>query len=527
MTATLTQRLDMTSLDETRPARPAPATLAERALRDTGYNLSAFVVALPAFVIAVTGVALGLGLLVLFVGLLVLVVTVYAARGFADLERLRLRSLLGRTAPRPAYAAAGSSAGALRRVLTPLRDPQSWLDVAWSLFGLATGTVAFAVTIGWVAGALGGLTYWFWQQFITFGPDSHTLAELIGLGRGRAQESLLNLGLGVVLAGLSAGAAMAAVATTLAKACASTAMIYAMHQIEIACMARHGGTPALDAYLREVVTDGRLIASATTEAGIGGDVRSSSCAVERGSGRYRLEKESPVISYGEHADAVLTTARRNPESPASDQVLVLCRRPALQLERRSEWNTLGFRGTCSNGFHLACEDDDEYILPVPYADIASQTMLPTSHIVWSSVWLGLATAATDNARRFVQAEARKKPGTMPAAATHLAELVAVQQQFRDLVHGAARRYDELADDPEALTGMAFAISMNALKVSASQLVVDVVHRAMTICGMAGYRNDSSFTLGRLLRDAHGAALMVNNDRINGNNAQMLLIHRGE
>ena len=57
------------------------------------------------------------------------------------------------------------------------------------------------------------------------------------------------------------------------------------------------------------------------------------------------------------------------------------------------------------------------------------------------------------------------------------------------------------------------------------MVVDIVHHALTICGMAGYRNDSKLSLGRLLRDAHGAALMVNNDRLNANNAQMLLIHR--
>jgi acyl-CoA dehydrogenase len=45
--------------------------------------------------------------------------------------------------------------------------------------------------------------------------------------------------------------------------------------------------------------------------------------------------------------------------------------------------------------------------------------------------------------------------------------------------------------------------------------------------MAGYREDSEFSLGRILRDAHGAALMINNDRINANSAQMLLIHRGQ
>jgi acyl-CoA dehydrogenase len=64
--------------------------------------------------------------------------------------------------------------------------------------------------------------------------------------------------------------------------------------------------------------------------------------------------------------------------------------------------------------------------------------------------------------------------------------------------------------------------MNSVKISASTLVVDLVSRALMICGMAGYREDSPFTLGRQLRDTYGAALMVNNDRVLGNSAQLLL-----
>ena len=154
-------------------------------------------------------------------------------------------------------------------------------------------------------------------------------------------------------------------------------------------------------------------------------------------------------------------------------------------------------------------------------------MLPVSHILWSSVWLGLAAAAVAKARQYVRAEARKKPGTTPPAALRLAELMPIFQQLEDAVTGAATTFDELADDPDALAGIGFAIAMNGLKVSASTLVVDIVGRAMVICGMAGYREDSEYSLGRLLRDAHGAALMINNDRINANSAQMLLIHRGE
>jgi acyl-CoA dehydrogenase len=315
--------------------------------------------------------------------------------------------------------------------------------------------------------------------------------------------------------------------TALGRHCASTAMVFAMHQIQVACIVRHGNTPFLREYLRDLTERQLLLASATTEVGIGGDVRTSSCAVERDGDGFTLEKQAGVISYGEHADAVLATARRTPDSAANDQVLVLCRPPGLGLEPTTGWDTLGFRGTCSLGFRLTARDVADCVLPEPFADISSQTMLPVSHIVWSSVWLGIADAAVERARRYVRAEARKKPGTTPPSATRLAELMPVLQQMEQSVRGAAQRFDAAGEDRDEVSSLGFAIAMNALKVSSSTLVVDIVGRAMAICGMAGYREDSPYSMGRLLRDAHGAVLMINNDRINANSAQMLLIHRGE
>lgn len=314
--------------------------------------------------------------------------------------------------------------------------------------------------------------------------------------------------------------------TELAKGCSSGAMVYAMHQIQVACLVRHGHNPALHEFIRQIASEGLLLASATTEVGIGGNVRNSSCAVETNGGRFTLTKQAPVISYGAHADAILATARRTPDSPPNDQVLVLCRRENFTLEQKSGWDALGFRGTCSLGFVLSVAGDLDDVLPVPYGDISSQTMLPVSHILWSSLWFGIASAASDKARRFVQAAARKNPDVTPPSALRLAELTTVLQQFQDLVIAARDRYTAISDDQSKTTSIGFAINMNSLKVSASTLVVDVVQRALLICGMAGYANQSPFTLGRLLRDAYGAQLMVNNDRINANNAQLLLVSRG-
>jgi acyl-CoA dehydrogenase len=309
--------------------------------------------------------------------------------------------------------------------------------------------------------------------------------------------------------------------------CASSAMVYAMHQIQVASLARHGASEWSREFLARVAAEELLLASATTEKGIGGDVRSSSCAVNWSDDRFALTKDAPVISYGKFADAVLVTARRTPESPPNDQVLVVVPIEPGTLEQRSQWNALGFRGTCSDGFLLTASGDVSQILADPYDIVSAHTMLPTSHVLWASVWLGLATSAVDTARTYVRADARKNPGTASPVAVHLAGLVGVLDQFRALVRSATADYEAALDDPEQLTRMGFALRMNSLKVSASTLVVEVVSRALSICGIAGYLEDSPLSLGRRLRDAHGAALMVNNDRILGANAQMLLVHKGE
>jgi len=313
----------------------------------------------------------------------------------------------------------------------------------------------------------------------------------------------------------------------LGRHCASSAMVVAMHHIQVASLVRHGRNDVLRHFLGELVAHQYLLGSATTEVGTGGDVGSSVCAVDMAGGTFHLEKQAPVISYGKFADGILATARRSADSPENDQVLVLCRPPGLVLEQVGEWNALGFRGTCSPGFVLKAHGDAASVLDDPYADISSQTMLPVAHILWSSLWLGIASSALELARRYVQSEARKRPGATPTAAPRLAEATAIHLQLTEMVRGAVHRYEEAEADPERLSALGFAIAMNTLKVSASTLVVDIVRQSMVICGIAAYRLEGPYSLGRHLRDSMGAAVMVNNDRIMGNNAQMLLVHRGE
>jgi acyl-CoA dehydrogenase len=329
------------------------------------------------------------------------------------------------------------------------------------------------------------------------------------------------------LGGEGAGLAeIAPICAALGGACASTAMVFAMHHICLANLIDCGiESPWHRELMHRAATEQLLFASSTTEAGVGGDLRQSICAVEADGDRFNLAKAAPVISYGEETDAIFATARRDPEAPSSDQVLCVILADQYQLERVSTWDALGMRGTCSHGFRFKATAPTEQILPRPFADIAAESMIAGSHILWSSVWCGIAVDAMAKAQAFVIAEAKKSPGSPPASATKLAEAYARFRTLEATIADALARWAAMRAAPERAATVSFSLAMNALKVSVSTAALQVVEDALMICGLQGYKNSGPYGLGRHLRDIHSARLMISNDRIMAGAGQMMLIQR--
>jgi acyl-CoA dehydrogenase len=315
--------------------------------------------------------------------------------------------------------------------------------------------------------------------------------------------------------------------STLAQGCGSSAMVLAMHYIQVACIARHGNESAyLRDYLRELVQKQWLLASMTSENGTFGETRTSICAVERDNGRFRLDKDATTGSYCGHADGILVTCKRTAEAPGSDQVLVLVRAGDYKLTQTTTWDTLGMRGTCSPGFKLESSGAEEQIIPGSFADSSAQTMVPYSHIMWASLWWGIAANAVSRAAEYVRIAARKTPGTVPPAATRLAEASTQLQSMRHNWLALATEFDELEarrDGREQLLSVGWALKMNNLKIGASEAAPQIVHKALQITGVMGYKNDSNFSLGRHYRDSLSGALMISNERITSKSASMLLV----
>lgn len=344
------------------------------------------------------------------------------------------------------------------------------------------------------------------------------------------QEHLLSPGMPVSMGGQGASLReLCTMTAALSEHCSSTGMIFAMHQIQLACLAHHGGDRA---FLRDVlaVCEERqwLLASATSEVGTGGDIATSIAPLVAAGSSVVLRKRCSVISYGEHADAVLATARRSEDASRTDQAFVLLRREALQLTRTSDWNPMGMRGTCSPGFELHARESASAVLPEAAGAIISNTVLPWSHLLWASVWMGIATAAAQRAGvAYRQAAKDLRDGdALPFSAPRLVDVMSNLDQLRALIRDGLVRLESTPPGPRR-RAPGFTMAMNHVKLTGARLVTALCMDSLAVCGMAGYSNDSPISVARWLRDACSAALMISNERLAHTNATLALLSRVE
>jgi signal transduction histidine kinase len=175
-----------------------PMRIFRRLGSDAAYTLLSLPVAVITFALVVPFFWLGVGTLVIVLGFAVLSLTLLLARGFADLQRVRLQQWSGRPTPRPVYRKAPEGAGWFRKVTNPMRSGQSWLDLLHGVANLPIAIVSFVLPVVWWALTLGGLTYWFWQRFIPRGDDDHNpVVEVLFGADTRHNEILLNTYVGI------------------------------------------------------------------------------------------------------------------------------------------------------------------------------------------------------------------------------------------------------------------------------------------------------------------------------------------
>jgi acyl-CoA dehydrogenase len=97
--------------------------------------------------------------------------------------------------------------------------------------------------------------------------------------------------------------------------------------------------------------------------------------------------------------------------------------------------------------------------------------------------------------------------------------------LRAEVELALADFQAASDEPgrERLSTMAAVLRFNNLKLAASEQAPRICSAVLEVIGIAAYKNDSPYGVGRQLRDALSARLMVANERIHAVDAGLLMI----
>jgi acyl-CoA dehydrogenase len=315
----------------------------------------------------------------------------------------------------------------------------------------------------------------------------------------------------------------ARITADVARLSGSAGLIYAMHLSQAFSLVRHAGDSGfLRALWERLAEDQALVASGTSEKGVGGDIYGSLCAVEdAGDGRLSLTKESPNISYLDHAAAVLVSALRPQGEGRKTQVLIAVAREDLDLQPAPAAGFLGMRGILNRPYRFTARFAEAAIFPEPYPAIARATMTPTVHIFWAALWSGIARRVIDTVKAFQAKAAASADETAVVMRADLSRLVDKQHLLTSLIRDAIAAYEApVAAGASGGVDLKGTARIKRLKVTASELLEQICLGGLALIGLPAYAEDGPFSLSEPLRDALSARVMISNYRLTSANAKI-------
>jgi len=198
-------------------------------------------------------------------------------------------------------------------------------------------------------------------------------------------------------------------------------------------------------------------------------------------GRKTFTTGSPILSLFIVTCSIEDTTNLTPLNV--DRGSFLIPRTAQGLQVKETWNSLGMRGSGSNDLILEnvhVDTDafvDEQLPTIP----AAQTRLAAWSFPTTAVYLGIATAARNEAIGFAR---KRKPTSLDkpiASVPHIQEKAARMElallQSRAVFYGIAAQFSE---DPDSIPASQFA----AAKYLVSNHAIDIVDIAMRLMGAA-------------------------------------------
>lgn len=312
---------------------------------------------------------------------------------------------------------------------------------------------------------------------------------------------------------------IAAITHEIARQSGSAGLVYAMHMSQALSLSVHASGDWFDALQRRMLEDQLLIASGTSEKGPGGDILTSICQTETaGDGSLTVVKESPNISYIDHADLILVTANHTPPGGRRKQVLIAAEVDREAFEPGRDTSFMGMRGILNRPWKFTIRFAPEAILPADFGAVARQTMTPSIQIFWAALWSGIAWTALDRAKRFVTTEIPADAEIAPVAAHELTRLIDRHHMMNTMIRSAISAYESRGEARDM--GFGLSAQINRIKVNCSELGVGICTGALALIGIRGYALSGPYTLADTISDMLSGPIMVSNFRLTLNTARI-------
>ena len=281
----------------------------------------------------------------------------------------------------------------------------------------------------------------------------------------------------------------------IARACASTAIIYTT-QTHCAHPIIAEGSPGLqERYLPELASGAKLGAIAITEPGAGSDVAAMQSTALREGDAYRVNGNKIFITTGEKSDTVVVFASvdRDRRREGISVFVVEKGWPGFRVGKVEK--KMGLRGSDTAELILEdCRVPAKNMIGGEGRGFALVTdMLNKSRPNIAAIAVGVADAACGTAMRFAQERVQfgQPIAAMQAIQALIADMVTQISAARLLTHQAARSLDTNAPEVPLHSSMA--------KLFASDMAMQVTTNAVQVLGGYGYMRD--YAVERYMRDA--------------------------
>lgn len=283
-------------------------------------------------------------------------------------------------------------------------------------------------------------------------------------------------------------------------ACASTGMVFLMHEVTAATVAIGGG-PAAAELLPRMAAGTAVGTLAFSERGTGAHFYNPELKAVHENGEVTISGRKSFVTSGGHADVYLVLVQGEAEGTA-DAYLVSRDDPGVLFD--GAWDGLGMAGNSSIALELAhvqVGDAARIGAAGKATELVFGVVAPFFLVGLAAVNVGIAAAAARAATE--HAAGRRYPdGSSLAEIQHVQHLIAdmdlATRQARLVVREAAALGD--AGDESALV-----VIMEA-KVAATEAAAFVTQKALEATGGQGYT--PSLPVERHLRDARAGAVMA-------------------